>query len=149
MNFIVNNEYIYLISEVPPDNYLSIKYRFNGEIWKNKIAISHTILYNYLKYGGTGQFSCLWSVYTLLTCSWSEFSVMNKTGTFIVNMIPCEVHFHSGRHFKFNNLILRTLIGRPSFSSSPIYWSIPPMTFRTLVRQMKTSLLNYEKLANE
>ena len=65
INFIEINEHIYLFSEVLPDSYLSIKYRFNGEIRKNKIAISHTVLYNYLKYGGTGQFSCLLSVFPL------------------------------------------------------------------------------------
>ena len=63
--FIENNEYIYPISEVLPGGYLSIKYRFNGETRKNKIAISHTVLYNYLKYGGTGQFSYLLSVFPL------------------------------------------------------------------------------------
>ena len=142
-------EHLSLISEVLPNNYLSIKYRTMGGKQENNIAISYTVLSNYLKYGGTGQFSCLWSVFPLLTRFWSEFSVMNKSGTFIVNMIPCEVRFYSGRQFKFDNLIPRTLSGRLSFSSSPIYWSIPLMTSRALVRQTKTSLPNYEKLAKE
>ena len=138
-----------LISEILPNNHLSIKYKSMGEKLENKIAISHAVLSNYLKYGGTGRFSYFYLFPYYLTCSQSEFSVMNKCGTFIVNMMPCEVRFYSRRYFKFGKLILRTLIGRPSFSSSRIYWSTSLMTFRTLVRQMKTSLPNYKKPANE
>ena len=93
-------EHLSLISEVLPNNYLSIKYRTMGGKQENNIAISYTVLSNYLKYGGTGQLPYLSSVTPLFDTFLSEFSVMNNIGTFIVNMIPCEVRFFSFGYFK-------------------------------------------------